>query len=164
MVARKPGAKGGGKLDPTVTLKSKPVGDPTVALKTPDKPPSTSALTDPVSTAADGSKPAEELEKQAQRQRDPKQALTSYNKLLETNPNYAYAGDVYVSMYQLAERSHADTLDKLKYAGMAAQKLEAGLSRGKVNPQQINQFKRLEEKLTNEWITNEIAKIRAGKE
>jgi len=134
----------------------KPPDKPTVAT-TPENPPAST----PDTTAG---KSAQDLEKMAQSSKDPRQALATYNKLLETNPTYQYAGDVYSNMYNLSVRSHADTLDQLKYAGLAAKNLQAGLSRSPASAQQINHYKKLEEDLTNKWIQDEIQKIMAGKE
>jgi hypothetical protein len=111
-------------------------------------------------------KDAQDIEKLAKSQatKNPKAALSTYEKLIQGNPNYAYAGDVYANMYNLSVKTHADTLTQLKYAGFAGQKLEAGLSRSPVSMQQVQHFKLLEDQLTNKWIEDETQKIMAGKE
>jgi hypothetical protein len=166
-VAKKPvkTAKKGNELAPTVKLDKTAPPKPVITAKTPT-PPTTEVKPATDNTAAADGKTAEELEKIAQTEskKNPKAALATYQKLVESNPNYTYAGDVYADMYRLASKSGADTLTQLKYAGMAGQKLEAGLSRRPVTQQQIQQFQRLEEKLQNQWIETEIRKIMAGQE
>jgi len=165
-VAKKTVAVKKGTPNPTVQLNTAP--PPAAAVVKPPVKPTVQTQPDPNSPTAAATDPstksAEDLEKAARNTRDPQQALATYNKLVQSNPNYAYAGDVYANMYNLAVRSHADTLDQLKYAGMAADKMQAGLTRTPATAQQINHFKQLEENLTNKWIQDEIQKIMAGKE
>jgi hypothetical protein len=156
-------AKKGSALKPTVKLDKMTPSKPVVAAKP------TPAPTTQVKPAADNStdnKSAEDMEKQAhtEAKKNPKAALATYEKLVQNNPNYTYAGDVYADMYRLSQKTGADTLTQLKYAGMAGQKLQAGLSRRPVTQQQILQYQRLEEKLQNQWIETEIRKIMAGQE
>ena len=156
-------------LKPTVKLNDKQP-KAIVAAKPETKPdtkpdaPKTDTVAAPNPDAA--GKTAEDLEKSAQTdaRRNPGGALRTYEQLLQNNPNYAYSGDVYANMYGLAQRTHADLLTQLKYAGMAGQKLQAGMSRRPVTQQQVRQFQNIEEALTNKWIEIEIQKIMAGKE
>jgi len=157
-------AKKGSALTPTVKLDKTAPPKPVIAAK-PTTPPTTDIKPATDTSATDG-KSAEELEKVAQTEakKNPKAALSTYEKLVESNPGYAYAGDVYADMYKLSQKTGADTLTQYKYAGLAAQKLESGLSRRPVTQQQLQQYQRLEEKLQNQWIETEIRKIMAGQE
>jgi hypothetical protein len=159
---KKPGAKSkDAALKPTVKINQESKPAPVAV----NPKPGASAATKPGDPALDN-KSAEDLEKLArtQSQKDPKSALQTYEKLVQNNPNYAYSGDVYANMYQLAVKSHADLLTQLKYAGFAGQKLESGMSRRPVSPQEVQKYKRLEDDITNRWIENEIRNIMAGKQ
>ena len=106
-------------------------------------------------------KTAEEIEKVAKAQKDPDQAIAAYTELVDTNPDYAYAGDVYRDMYRLSTQNGMDTPTRLKFAGKAAAALEQGRSRGRVDPREVQRLKRDTDKLINQWIeemTQQIVK------
>jgi hypothetical protein len=141
-------------LHPTVKVKPvavKPVEPPKMATKT------------TVATGNKGEKTPEELEKEARAKKDPNQKLAEYDQLLQKDPNYPYAGDVYKDMYQLAKRNGADTLTQLKYAGRAAQALQQGRSHGPVNPKDVSNLNKVTDDLINQWIQDTIRQLKQGK-
>lgn len=109
-------------------------------------------------------KEQEELEKAGQKKlaKNPKAALQDFKKIISANPNYRYAGDVYMNMYQAAERTNADLLDRIQYAGKAAQALELGRSRRGVDKGLAAKYNGLTDQLINKWIDIETKKIMAG--
>lgn len=142
------------EVKPTVTLnenkKRPPVAVKPVQTLTPTV--NTTPKPETAATANSDSKTAEELEKAARSQKDPNKALTAYTQLLERNPNYAYAGDVYKNMFQLSQRNGSDTLKQLEFAGKAAKALEEGRSRGPVSPRDIQNMNRAADDLIQKWI------------
>jgi outer membrane biosynthesis protein TonB len=145
----------------TVTLRPNVKKPPVVAKTEPPKPEAVKPEEKPTVATADstGKKTPEELEKEAKAAKNPDQKMASYNQLLQGNPNYAYAGDVYKDMYNLARQNGADTLTQLQYAGKAAQMLSQGRSHGPVNPNDVRNLNKATDNLINQWIEEQTRKI-----
>lgn len=152
-------ARKGEELQATVTLHGKAKPAPTVKLADPAKTVKTEEKKPEVAAADTGNKSEEEIEKAAREQKDPSKAIATYNQLLQRNPNYQYAGDVYRNMYQLSLRNGSDTLTQLQFAGKAAQGLEQGRSRGPVNPQEVQKLNRAADDLIQKWIEETTRQI-----
>ncbi len=152
------------KTDPVVvaTPTPAPVTDPTPMVANTDAA-DPNAQAPPLPKDLENKTP-EELERAAGKIKDPKQAMGIYQNVLERDPNYRYSGDVYAQMYNLSRQSNGDVLQQMKYAGLAAQKLEAHQSRNAVDPRQVNNYNKAVNDLTNKWIEEETRKILAGQE
>lgn len=163
-------AKVAPKAEATVKFNPKNKPKPVTLTKTPPKPESPKKE-ETAKTETDkeketkpeelASKSADELEKEARElaKKNPQQALGTYERLIERNPNYQYSGDVYSEMYRLAAKSNADPLTQMKYAGFAARDLQQNKSRGPVNQRDVQNLNRAVDDLTTKWIEETTRKI-----
>lgn len=168
VTAPRKGSTPDGLLEPDVTFKA----NPTAKVAPPDKvkpedpkveEPKTASTEEPTGPPMTA-KEQEATEKQAQAKlsKDPKGALEDYRRLISANPNYRYAGDVWMNMYQAATRTNADLLDQIKYAGKAAQAIGMGQSRRGADKKLAAKYDNISNQLIYKWIDIETKKIMAG--
>ncbi|HEY3282093.1 MAG TPA: hypothetical protein VGN26_07455 [Armatimonadota bacterium] len=145
--------EGGKTPDPNATKTKEPEPKTDVTAKVPgDTDDTTYSLTP---------QQQEEAEKagKAKMAKDPKGALEDFKKVVGSNPDYKFAGDVWLNMYNLSQRTGTDLLDQIRFAGKAGQAFGKGLSRQGVDRRAESRYNGIADQLINKWIDTEMKKI-----